>query len=150
MARAITSLRCTSRSPTRCSTSPRIGAGVRLQVAKPRWADATARATSSGPERGKQPITSSQSAGLRFSKYAPVVGATQSPAMKFLKFSGIGSGVGCQGLSVQGVSAAGECRGTATKTRLWRSEEHTSELQSLAYLVCRLLLEKKKKKKYGC
>src|SRR5205823_8164035 len=28
--------------------------------------------------------------------------------------------------------------------RLQRSEEHTSELQSLAYLVCRLLLEKKK------
>src|SRR2546425_2567248 len=31
-----------------------------------------------------------------------------------------------------------------------RSEEHTSELQSLAYLVCRLLLEKKKKKYAGC
>src|SRR2546425_6731050 len=31
-----------------------------------------------------------------------------------------------------------------------RSEEHTSELQSLAYLVCRLLLEKKKKySEYG-
>src|SRR5205823_14095535 len=29
---------------------------------------------------------------------------------------------------------------------LVRSEEHTSELQSLAYLVCRLLLEKKNKK----
>src|SRR2546425_8010418 len=29
-----------------------------------------------------------------------------------------------------------------------RSEEHTSELQSLAYLVCRLLLEKKKTKIY--
>src|SRR5687767_15320185 len=28
----------------------------------------------------------------------------------------------------------------------FRSEEHTSELQSLAYLVCRLLLEKKKQK----
>src|SRR2546425_7991515 len=27
---------------------------------------------------------------------------------------------------------------------MFRSEEHTSELQSLAYLVCRLLLEKKK------
>src|SRR2546425_5970020 len=27
-----------------------------------------------------------------------------------------------------------------------RSEEHTSELQSLAYLVCRLLLEKKKRR----
>src|SRR2546425_3376413 len=30
-------------------------------------------------------------------------------------------------------------------TREGRSEEHTSELQSLAYLVCRLLLEKKKR-----
>src|SRR3989441_6493844 len=30
-----------------------------------------------------------------------------------------------------------------------RSEEHTSELQSLAYLVCRLLLEKKKKLTYS-
>src|SRR5437762_7310246 len=31
--------------------------------------------------------------------------------------------------------------------RLPRSEEHTSELQSPMYLVCRLLLEKKKKKR---
>src|SRR3712207_7723865 len=30
-----------------------------------------------------------------------------------------------------------------------RSEEHTSELQSRQYLVCRLLLEKKKKLNYG-
>src|SRR5256885_6137368 len=29
--------------------------------------------------------------------------------------------------------------------KLWRSEEHTSELQSPCNLVCRLLLEKKKK-----
>src|SRR5687767_15420489 len=33
----------------------------------------------------------------------------------------------------------------ARDLRRARSEEHTSELQSLAYLVCRLLLEKKKK-----
>src|SRR2546425_3098125 len=33
----------------------------------------------------------------------------------------------------------------ARRARMFRSEEHTSELQSLAYLVCRLLLEKKKK-----
>src|SRR2546425_6269408 len=33
---------------------------------------------------------------------------------------------------------------TGVKPMLARSEEHTSELQSLAYLVCRLLLEKKK------
>src|SRR2546425_3975723 len=32
----------------------------------------------------------------------------------------------------------------AAVKRQTRSEEHTSELQSLAYLVCRLLLEKKK------
>src|SRR6185437_8938886 len=31
------------------------------------------------------------------------------------------------------------------RVKVVRSEEHTSELQSLAYLVCRLLLEKKKK-----
>src|SRR5438445_10009620 len=36
--------------------------------------------------------------------------------------------------------------GRATEHR-HRSEEHTSELQSRQYLVCRLLLEKKKKKK---
>src|SRR5205814_9710860 len=33
-------------------------------------------------------------------------------------------------------------------TQADRSEEHTSELQSLRHLVCRLLLEKKKKKKH--
>src|SRR5439155_23508282 len=33
----------------------------------------------------------------------------------------------------------------ALSRNLWRSEEHTSELQSRGHLVCRLLLEKKKK-----
>src|SRR5205823_13103548 len=42
---------------------------------------------------------------------------------------------------VQGFRARGRLAHRA------RSEEHTSELQSLAYLVCRLLLEKKKKRK---
>src|SRR5437879_13107946 len=35
----------------------------------------------------------------------------------------------------------------AGKDEVRRSEEHTSELQSPMYLVCRLLLEKKKKRK---
>src|SRR5437879_8276250 len=35
---------------------------------------------------------------------------------------------------------------TLRNERMSRSEEHTSELQSPMYLVCRLLLEKKKKK----
>src|SRR3989441_1649123 len=39
----------------------------------------------------------------------------------------------------------GNTRSTVSVQNNPRSEEHTSELQSLAYLVCRLLLEKKKK-----
>src|SRR2546425_8056996 len=41
----------------------------------------------------------------------------------------------------------GQLRERRPLAAMARSEEHTSELQSLAYLVCRLLLEKKKKKK---
>src|SRR5258706_10714291 len=44
----------------------------------------------------------------------------------------------------QGVSSRPTSRGNALRPRLGRSEEHTSELQSLTNLVCRLLLEKKK------
>src|SRR5208337_4144001 len=36
----------------------------------------------------------------------------------------------------------------ACRTKEYRSEEHTSELQSPMYLVCRLLLEKKKKEEF--
>src|SRR5205823_15044965 len=43
--------------------------------------------------------------------------------------------------------SSGSWRSRRSTSRTRRSEEHTSELQSLAYLVCRLLLEKKKKKK---
>src|SRR3712207_8041717 len=49
------------------------------------------------------------------------------------------------------VGARGRARGAAVavdqadRLRHARSEEHTSELQSRQYLVCRLLLEKKKK-----
>src|SRR5215212_11513447 len=39
----------------------------------------------------------------------------------------------------------GRGRGRAERRLRARSEEHTSELQSLRHLVCRLLLEKKKK-----
>src|SRR2546425_7828806 len=55
-----------------------------------------------------------------------------------------GEGPGPGGGALVGLSHLGGGR------RGGRSEEHTSELQSLAYLVCRLLLEKKKKKKTKC
>src|SRR5258706_9974801 len=42
-------------------------------------------------------------------------------------------------------SVLGVDPGTDARSFLKRSEEHTSELQSLTNLVCRLLLEKKKK-----
>src|SRR5687768_18357319 len=40
---------------------------------------------------------------------------------------------------------AGQPRRNPAQSRLQRSEEHTSELQSRLHLVCRLLLEKKSK-----
>src|SRR2546426_5606055 len=52
--------------------------------------------------------------------------------------------------SAPGSAAAGDHKGLwpsrATVHQFARSEEHTSELQSPCNLVCRLLLEKKKKK----
>src|SRR3989441_2791780 len=52
------------------------------------------------------------------------------------------------GLSADRTIAVSHAVARGLRRRLYpgaRSEEHTSELQSLAYLVCRLLLEKKKK-----
>src|SRR5438045_5096633 len=47
--------------------------------------------------------------------------------------------------------AGGSSPGRRDRSAAWggRSEEHTSELQSLRHLVCRLLLEKKKKEQKG-
>src|SRR2546423_11487580 len=49
--------------------------------------------------------------------------------------------------AARGEAGVRECevQGLPRNHQTHRSEEHTSELQSLAYLVCRLLLEKKKK-----
>src|SRR5207253_881327 len=48
-------------------------------------------------------------------------------------------------LSVDGTVACGTCHDPARAFTDGRSEEHTSELQSRGHLVCRLLLEKKKR-----
>src|SRR2546422_3519375 len=48
--------------------------------------------------------------------------------------------------STRSGNPAGRGRGDRGRTTQPRSEEHTSELQSRLHLVCRLLLEKKKKK----
>src|SRR5438445_4889364 len=52
-------------------------------------------------------------------------------------------GPGLETAKPQDDDSGGRCNARLTV----RSEEHTSELQSRQYLVCRLLLEKKKKKR---
>src|SRR5205823_9529720 len=77
---------------------------------------------------------------------APMAGAS-APALSIAVMNAGGLGA-CGALLMQPdeiAAWADEVR-TEGNGRYQRSEEHTSELQSLAYLVCRLLLEKKKKK----
>src|SRR3712207_7802699 len=61
------------------------------------------------------------------------------------KFTGAGRGEVPASKARQRL-AAGRDRSAGSRVTTWtlRSEEHTSELQSRQYLVCRLLLEKKK------
>src|SRR5947209_14371346 len=72
----------------------------------------------------------------------------------FMAVSELRHNAGIIGLPVSNVlvwEKNGELRTIAQDYRLSpRSEEHTSELQSRQYLVCRLLLEKKKHSFRGC
>src|SRR3712207_7445568 len=58
-----------------------------------------------------------------------------------------GGGIGLMPNGVRALDALG--LGDPVRERATRSEEHTSELQSRQYLVCRLLLEKKKSEQGG-
>src|SRR3989441_6135981 len=67
----------------------------------------------------------------------------EQPLQGFLGLVHVGEPVGRQQIELAGRSA--DQRVAEDQVAFaHRSEEHTSELQSLAYLVCRLLLEKKK------
>src|SRR5205823_10147826 len=76
------------------------------------------------------------------------------PGIIALVFACIATGASTARLKAATVARAGAIFGIVRKRptiivrpmpNMARSEEHTSELQSLAYLVCRLLLEKKKR-----
>src|SRR3712207_8117873 len=67
----------------------------------------------------------------------PISGAVPRPGRR----GGCGATTTCWG-----ASTCSRPTGSAPVWRACRSEEHTSELQSRQYLVCRLLLEKKKNK----
>src|SRR5438045_6580802 len=58
----------------------------------------------------------------------------------------VGTSGGHHGRTAPGDLASGQIRSIPRTAARSRSEEHTSELQSLRHLVCRLLLEKKKTK----
>src|SRR2546425_8152590 len=79
-----------------------------------------------------------RSASLKSSTSPPACSIPLRTLYPLPRFPGFSSNrrLGCFKTPETGV------RDTACETG--RSEEHTSELQSLAYLVCRLLLEKKK------
>src|SRR5438045_5059011 len=89
---------------------------------KKKWSGSISRILSSLPSEDHSSAT----------RVAAVV---EQPTRKLVTETG-GSIASLFGLAPQGV-----CRAVAA--RAGRSEEHTSELQSLRHLVCRLLLEKK-------
>src|SRR5438046_689132 len=81
--------------------------------------------------------------GLTVTKGAKVLGVTRQALNNLVN--------GKSGISPEMAVRLSKAFGSQPETWLriqmnYRSEEHTSELQSLTNLVCRLLLEKKKKK----
>src|SRR5438309_4262055 len=78
----------------------------------------------------------------------PPTPATNAPAAKAVSFARVTS-MPMASAAVSSSLTAAEAMGidvTRAKLTAFRSEEHTSELQSQFHLVCRLLLEKKKKR----
>src|SRR2546422_3103833 len=78
--------------------------------------------------------------------------STLFPYTTLFRSARLGVTLGADPLTFAGLAGMGDLVLTATATLSrnytlgMRSEEHTSELQSRLHLVCRLLLEKKKKK----
>src|SRR2546430_6362112 len=81
---------------------------------------------------------------------AQKVSANDRLQIALIGAGGMGSGDTRYQLAFPGVALVAVCDvydgRLARAKEVWRSEEHTSELQSQSNLVCRLLLEKKKKK----
>src|SRR3712207_7502410 len=74
----------------------------------------------------------------------PIYDATALVALR-TSLAAAGTSVSMLGVGLDFVRTA--LGGVLVGVLVYRSEEHTSELQSRQYLVCRLLLEKKKKEK---
>src|SRR3712207_8584563 len=91
------------------------------------------------------PYTTLFRSGMRISEITPLAGAGTSTVTLSVSSSTIGwSAVTCSPAFLNHWLTVA----SVTDSPRVRSEEHTSELQSRQYLVCRLLLEKKKKHIY--
>src|SRR2546425_7288979 len=78
--------------------------------------------------------------GMEKERYGSKARSQHEPALKAAETRGVSPDIG----SVLFQSHSQLLGSGRVPNQCPRSEEHTSELQSLAYLVCRLLLEKKK------
>src|SRR2546425_2434663 len=87
--------------------------------------------------------TSARVATLPVGLFGDTTAMTAVSASSRLMNASMGKASSCHGMRTSSPPASVALQSNMSK--LGRSEEHTSELQSLAYLVCRLLLEKKKK-----
>src|SRR2546425_7979348 len=92
----------------------------------------------------KRILTSAAVLALFALPLAAQAAAPKPPAGDEMTMTGQVIDVNCN--TAMGVSGPShkQCAEACANKGVARSEEHTSELQSLAYLVCRLLLEKKK------
>src|SRR5581483_12291499 len=86
----------------------------------------------SSEESGSPPCASSATRRPRIRSQLPMGTRQSDPALARTAFGDVGS------------AQPSDRTTAAPKASAVRSEEHTSELQSRQYLVCRLLLEKKK------
>src|SRR6266487_2529817 len=134
------------RAPATISGTCRRDSMVRETSARP---DATCWPSSSGLILLKSPLPARRrSAGLRPQR---AISHSCTPALEYPAPASIWA---CSGHSTTPAEASRKicapvsemvsARSHSTSSTWWRSEEHTSELQSPVHLVCRLLLEKKK------
>src|SRR5438445_2811942 len=99
------------------------------------------------PRRGQFIRRKRPRGGTRHTGSAPPAGRKLKPGV-FRRRAGRGSETGVRATAFRGhqnalILLVDRMRYCRMQPRLSRSEEHTSELQSRQYLVCRLLLEKK-------
>src|SRR2546425_9423429 len=142
---------CSAAARAIASGGSRIAAGGPATRSTPSWkpstpASATPTARPSGPLMSVaawRPRLSSMMTNRNSTMMAPAYTSTWSTAMNWAS-STTNSAASENSVTTSHRALATGLRRGMQKTR---SEEHTSELQSLAYIVCRLLLEKKKKKK---